>query len=847
DTATPDTPEAPPAPPLFDQDWAELTRGVTTLETGEAIHSPIAVHGTRAFSVLPAAETAQTFVAAAHHGQGRVVAFGHDRYLGAAVQGADDTGRLTRNAVWWAAGRSTELDEPGGPTVAANPGVSSSVTTFLEAQGATIVTGATTDADVLLVAATPNLSEQQRQAIGTFVADGGGLLVAGSAWWWSYSHADVAGAFPGNLLLNFVGGLTWTEDTDLPTGTHTVPDAAPGPLYHGRWALNALAAHQSGEAPLTDDQIRVAVTGASAAIRGLPLSVEDYFDAALSIAADIGQVVIGPEVPIHRDNNPIKTLVVTLDDKLLMNLPADELWAHPGADVFPGALPASAVPEVATITVDGSYEAPHEKYAFGAPLADVMRSTGVYAAPGEVITVTLPAGSATAGLGILIGCHTDSLWGRDEWRRNPRVARRWVGADGDNAVGNGWGGLVYITVPTGSTLGQVSVTVKGAYSAPRWVQGVSTPETWLSVRDAPAPWAEIGSDKMILSVPSELIRQLDDPGALAAFWDQAMDAAADLSALPQQRARPERFALDEQISVGWMHSGYPLMAHLPSAPEMVDLEHMSTLGSWGPFHEIGHNHQYLDWVLPGTVESSVNLFSTYIFETVVGITDDGHEMITPAKRAETLQSHVDAGLPLDGWSVWVALETYLQLKDFFGWQLYKDVFAEYRLIPASQAPDTDAARFNQWLTRLSLHAGRDLGPFFQAWNLPVASGALAQSGQLPTWLEDPMRTWFPVAAIVETTDASSVEGTESWSLGWDIIDPGQPGATAQLLWGDEDAGTDPADWDHTMDLGAALAGAGSAVVDPEAGSMVFWRVAVTNDLGTYVAPTAGTAQPAEGD
>jgi hypothetical protein len=33
--------------------------------------------------------------------------------------------------------------------------------------------------------------------------------------------------------------------------------------------------------------------------------------------------------------------------------------------------------------------------------------------------------------------------------------------------------------------------------------------------------------------------------------------------------RAERFLVDRQISAGWMHSGYPVMAHLESTGEVM--------------------------------------------------------------------------------------------------------------------------------------------------------------------------------------------------------------------------------------------------------------------------------------
>lgn len=41
---------------------------------------------------------------------------------------------------------------------------------------------------------------------------------------------------------------------------------------------------------------------------------------------------------------------------------------------------------------------------------------------------------------------------------------------------------------------------------------------------------------------------------------QFVDAAADLAALSTRaRPRPERYVMDVHISVGYLHSGYPIM------------------------------------------------------------------------------------------------------------------------------------------------------------------------------------------------------------------------------------------------------------------------------------------------
>ena len=50
-----------------------------------------------------------------------------------------------------------------------------------------------------------------------------------------------------------------------------------------------------------------------------------------------------------------------------------------------------------------------------------------------------------------------------------------------------------------------------------------------------------------------------------ALWDKILDAYADFAGIPHHRLRPERYCTDRQISVGYMHNGYPIMTGLDVA------------------------------------------------------------------------------------------------------------------------------------------------------------------------------------------------------------------------------------------------------------------------------------------
>lgn len=78
-------------------------------------------------------------------------------------------------------------------------------------------------------------------------------------------------------------------------------------------------------------------------------------------------------------------------------------------------------------------------------------------------------------------------------------------------------------------LGDITISVKNALTAPVWIKGRNTAADWATIKNNPAPWAEIGSDKFILTLPSKYIRSISDPAAIADFYDTAMDNFADIT------------------------------------------------------------------------------------------------------------------------------------------------------------------------------------------------------------------------------------------------------------------------------------------------------------------------------
>ncbi len=703
---------APCAPDDHSRDVTELLAGVS------AVASPgspgtLAVFGDAAFPVVAGRVrdgVLAPVIAAARMGSGRIVAFGHTGYFDAAALGTADTGRFVVNAVRWAAGRTSP-----------RAGVLRHDGLLRHLQGAGIDAAALPGADwwtrlgnfdVVCMAGNSPAADAAREAVWKFVSGGGGLIWTETGWGWLQLNPGktLQEDHPGNRLMA-AAGMVWADGIVGPTGGGAMRAAAP-PLSHtGRaldWLMKAPEKPDAGDAAQAE---HVLVQAAQAVPAGDRLFLPRLVELRRS-----GAEIPTPQKPLRR---PLPRLVLTMDVRDLERRPAEEVVAHPAAEAFPGAVSAGAKRVRRTVGVDMRVPGRH--------------GTGLYAAPGDRITVRIPKAAAGKGLHVRIGCHTDTLWHHASWSRVPSISRRWPLSSDVNSVANAFGGLIYVEVPSKGD-GVVDVAVEGAVEAPRFVLGVTSAAEWKELRAKPAPWAELETSKVVLTVPSERVRGLDDPEALMMFWDRVLDACADLAAMPRERERPERIVADVQISAGYMHSGYPVMTHLDAARDMADLERMKK-GPWGLFHELGHNHQSGDWTFEGAGEVTVNLFTRYVQDVVCGIPrQKWRHTGEPAMKA--LRVYLEAGAPFERWKSdpFLALKMYDQVQEEFGWDAFKKVFAEYRALPRGDRPRSDAEKRDQWLVRLSRTVGRDLGPFFQAWGVPTSASARASVASLPAWM-----------------------------------------------------------------------------------------------------------------
>ena len=706
---------------------AQIIAGVTTIAS-PGVPGTVCAFGDNAFVIADARTNDRgtirlPVIAAAMHGKGRIIAFGHDGYFKADALDKADTARLLANLIRW----SASTNRP--PRVAA-VGVRD-LRPSLQPHGIEVADltrdnwrERLRDFEAVFFSLSHPANANDADAIAKYVEGGGAAFVAYTGWGWlSINKGKTLDQdMPANLLLTRFGLAIGdgTVDPDPGAGGIRVSKQIDSPL-HGGHALDAFARAPDRNDLLADKALaaRLAQAGETVmqAARALPADSE-WVKRLKQLTARAGDRALpSPDRPL-RPGDGIARAALALDLRDALRALPDKVRAHPAAKAFPGDASAPVAP--LRMKLD--------------PRVPRWHGTGRYARPGQLVTVRVPEQAAGKGLRLRIGAHTDRTYHLGNWRRVPEISRAF---DIDKPViqaANAFGGLVYIEVPENSALTPIDVSIEGAIEAPRFVLGHTTPQQWQRGRKHAAPWAELETSKIIITLPSEAIRNLDDPTPILQHWDRVMDACADLAARPRERASPERMVADADISAGYMHAGYPIMTHLDVVPNFVNPEKLNSPESaWGFYHEIGHNHQSPDWTFEGTGEVTVNLFTMYVLETVCGATkaEATKRALGDAQKIKKYLANPD----FEKWKAdpFLALAMYAQLRLQFGWEPYKKVFAEYRALPREQKPRTQEQKRDQWMIQMSKMVGKDLGPFFQAWGVPVTPAAREQTKHLPRW------------------------------------------------------------------------------------------------------------------
>lgn len=720
-------------------DYAEITASIQT----QAIPTPgtpgiVAMFGRASFPLVQSSSTAALTAAAAGRYGGsdaatvaRAVAFSHTGYFDT-VASARST--LFTNSVLWASRQAV----PAGTiaVVVSNPSVDS----LLAGAGYTVrsVTTTITDANlsgahVLILGGNTNYEDPVMNRIAAFTAAGGGVVISATPWAPNANNAD------SNAMLEPFGliyGGTYFDQANP-----TVSATAPAAIQSAIPAAEALIADKEGSAVMTAAN-RNSAANAVFQVTNISIDVPEL-PAKLQILGDsshYGTIAPTAAAPINTTQLPVEKMLARYQSQLYDRLTPAELFAHPSAADFPGSPTAGAPTVTKTVSLIANTSSDFYMNQGGKP---TRFETGLYAAPGATISVTIPANRTGAGIELLISPNggDDTTFNYGTWTYFPKLWRNVPLTQQVTQTGHVMGGLLTVLIPANRTLGPLDITISGALPAPAFVLGTNTDAEWNStLRNAPAPYGYIQNDKLTIYLPKTRLAEMTNPEAVTAYWKRVMDTADDYYGYTAFRKRGEAVATARYVAYGAAYADYPIEAGWGTTSNSL-LEGARVNGDWGTYHELGHNFQDIfdnAFVIAIGAEVDVNLFPGIMYGVIHDRTawDGAHSSYDAGSRLSARNNYLALPAADQTWQKAhdlypVAYDFYFNLAESFGWDAYRTFFTRLMRYLQSPSAATDSAlhalstsdpnfKRNRFYLLMCDATGRNLDAYFQRYGLGKA-------------------------------------------------------------------------------------------------------------------------------
>jgi hypothetical protein len=241
-----------------------------------------------------------------------------------------------------------------------------------------------------------------------------------------------------------------------------------------------------------------------------------------------------------------------MTDNLYTNANASEMSGISFLDhtAFPGAA-SSAAPRVnaANFNVDGTY-----KTDSGFKLSNteaVVRPTGYYAAPGELVTLIFPENIINKGIKVRVGAHQHNLAKYStSFNRFPRISTLYDVTATSLTVANPFGGAIYVTFPDGANYGTVTCQISGAVKSPYYSTKPGFERSLVDYKtdlaNSYVKWVDWESLKFMTTFPAPAATTVNNPDDVITLWDQTFNMFNVIMGRPLDNFRAEYLLIDSQ-------------------------------------------------------------------------------------------------------------------------------------------------------------------------------------------------------------------------------------------------------------------------------------------------------------
>ncbi|PGC25197.1 wall-associated protein [Bacillus wiedmannii] len=335
--------------------------------------------------------------------------------------------------------------------------------------------------------------------------------------------------------------------------------------------------------------------------------------------------------------------------------------------------------------------------------------TGIYVKPGEEVVIQV---EGTQQIKAYIGTYSYEKEEPKQFNLN----------SGENKISSPNGGLLYFYNyhNTGEVVAKVK---KGGTPNPLFILGKHTTEDWKRMlAENPDPYAiEMKGENSLLTMHPETVAEhlkQEDPAALLKKHDEIINIEHKISGLSKDGAgianqgKHSIHFVEDWYTDNYMYATYYRTAYSKGNLESVlNLEELTNDG-WGPWHEVGHQHQQDTWLWDGLGEVTVNIYSLAVQTTF------GHKTrLEQEGRYEAAFAYLGKPDAQEKMNVFEKLVMFWQLHLAYGDQFYPNLHQMYRLLHDTELPKSDEEKKQMFIYMTSKVAGQNLIPFFDKWGL----------------------------------------------------------------------------------------------------------------------------------
>ncbi|HFK1809168.1 TPA: putative mucin/carbohydrate-binding domain-containing protein [Bacillus cereus] len=335
--------------------------------------------------------------------------------------------------------------------------------------------------------------------------------------------------------------------------------------------------------------------------------------------------------------------------------------------------------------------------------------TGIYVKPGEEVVIQV---EGTQQIKAYIGTYSYEKEEPKQFNLNP----------GENKISSSNGGLLYFYNyhNTGEVVAKVK---KGGTTNPLFILGKHTTKDWKRMlAENPDPYAiEMKGENSLLTMHPETVAEhlkQEDPAALLKKHDEIINIEHKISGLSKggvgvaNQGKHSIHFVEDWYTDNYMYATYYRTAYSKgNLGPVLNLEELTNDG-WGPWHEVGHQHQQNTWLWDGLGEVTVNIYSLAVQTTF------GHKTrLEQEGRYEAAFAYLGKPDAQEKMDVFEKLVMFWQLHLAYGEQFYPNLHQMYRLLHDTELPKSDEEKKQMFIYMTSKVAGQNLIPFFDKWGL----------------------------------------------------------------------------------------------------------------------------------